>query len=126
MLYPTTTIQPEDRDVDGMYPIASGSMHVFPFRVPYLGKLTLTMKHAFPNSQDWSISVTCLDRLDQPVVFYTTMYEFNLDRAEVVIELQAQGAGFEGLPEFDPTYDYYLTVLNMQNRPNGYQLTFSA
>lgn len=126
MLYPTTTFQPEDRDADGMYPIDPGHMHIFPFRVPYLGKLTLTMKHAFPNSQDWSISVTCLDRLDQPVKFRGDMFEFNLDRGELVIELQAQGAGFEGLPEFDPSYDYYLNILNMQSRINGYQLTFSA
>ena len=125
MLYPTTTILPEDRDVDGMYPIEPGCLHIFPFTAPYFGKQTITLKHAYPNSQDWSIGVSCVDSLDMPVIIKgVDINEFNIDRSDTVLEIWG-GTEDPTAISVDPTRTYYLRVLNMQNRPNGYQLTFS-
>jgi hypothetical protein len=127
MLYPTTTIDPLDRDPDGMYPIAAGCQYAFPFQVPVVGTLEIGLRHNFPNSQDWSISVSCADELDTPVSLTSNgVSEFNLDRSEVFLTLYPLGTAPEGGVEFDPARTYYLYVLNMQSRPNGFLLTFNV
>jgi hypothetical protein len=127
MLYPTTTIQPAERDQDGMYPINACSEHLFPFTVPYMGKQTITLKHNYPRAQDWSISVSFLNQRFEPVtVVGEATFEFNLDRSTQTLDLWGEGSGVEGAVELDPTKTYYVKVLNMQNQPNGYLLTFSV
>ena len=127
MLYPTTTFQPADRDLDGLYPIDPNNLQLFPFTVPYLGLQQITLQHNFPNSEDWSISVTFTNDRDEPIdVFGNGMFEAKLDRGQQIIQLWGEGGGPEGAIELDPTQNYILKVFNMQNKANGYLLTFSV
>ncbi len=127
MIYPTTTIAVEDRDQDGMYPIDPGNLHIFPFQVPYAGAQTITLQHAMPNSQDWSVSVSVVvGANDTPVALSApNNNEFNLDRTAIDLVLWAEGAGPEGSIQLDPSKQYYLKVLNLQSKPNGYIASFS-
>lgn len=127
MLYPTITYESADRDQDGLYPIDPNNLHLFPFNVPYMGLQRITLQHNFPNSEDWSISAAFVNDRDEPVsVFGAGIFEMKLDRGQQTIDLWGEGGGPDGALEVDPTQNYVLKVFNMQNKANGYLLTFSV
>lgn len=128
MLYPTTVFAEEDRDPDGLYQIGSGHQHIFPFTVPFMGRQTILMKHALVNSQDFSISVWFSEAPGDKVIFSMddSWDIFTLSRGERSFDIWSHGdAPTPESKQLDPGKTYYVNLHNLQNRPNGYQLTFS-
>lgn len=127
MLYPTITFEPNDRDPDGMYAIPSGTVHVFPFQVPVMGQQLITMRHHFPSAQDWSISAWFTKKPLDGTLFpnLDNWDDFRMSTDDREYPIWAEGSPEESEVYLPPLTTYYLNVKNLQNRDNGYILTFS-
>jgi hypothetical protein len=84
--------------------LTAGCQYAFPFQVPLVGTLEIGLRHNFPNTQDWSISVSCKDELGYSSITLRVngVSEFNLDRSEVFLTLYPLGTAPEGGVELDP------------------------
>lgn len=127
MLYPTVTFKPEDRDQDGLYAIPPGTIHIFPFEVPFMGQQLITMRHYMPGSQDWSITAWFTKKPLDGTLFpnLDNWDDFRLATVDREYPIWAAGSDAESEVYLEPGHTYYLNLRNLQNRPNGYFLNFS-
>lgn len=122
-----THFSPEQRDSYGQYQILAGHTHVFEFRVPMFGQITLGVAHILPNSQDFSIDFWVSEKpLDSLVLEHGFGHHRAKRRADrfTIFDSYLKAGDEDERMFLDSHKTYYVNVKNLQNRTNAYELDF--
>lgn len=121
-----TTIQPEERDAWGQYPILPGHTHIFPFNIPLLGGVKISCAHILPNTQDFSLLMWLTEKPLDGIVLEQGFGRLRPIRRTTECDiydafLKQDDADLRNF--LNSASPYYLNVKNLQNSRNAYQLT---